>query len=165
MDIQSLARSDRGLWRVVGPAAPGVVSFPGFKRADMVSRILRAGTVLQLSALHGDDLPRLPPRGRLSQVSDIHGSHHRASRTDSAAVASLAAHSALDFHHLPDLESVALQRPELWTVHDVRAPGRRRSQQIGSAGFVRSVYRVVLASVPGLSYGPVDRPSIYFAGN
>ena len=43
------------------------------------------------------------------------------------ALACVAAPSALDLHHLFDVESVALQWAELRAVHDVRAAGGSRS--------------------------------------
>src|SRR5579872_4519138 len=62
LDLQSLARPDRGLRRMVRPTAPRLLSLNRLQRPHMVGCVLCAGLPVQLSALHGDDLPRLPSR-------------------------------------------------------------------------------------------------------
>src|ERR1700678_383488 len=64
VDIRSVARSDGGMWSVVRATLADFLFFNRFERARLGSSVLCAGAVFQLSALHGDDLPRLPPRGR-----------------------------------------------------------------------------------------------------
>src|SRR5579864_9466077 len=128
MGIRPMARPDRGLRSVVGAAAGDLVFLNCFKCSGLVCGVLCAGAFLQLSALHGDDLPRLPSRGRLSPLSDLHGSHHGVDRADADRFSCLGPGSALDFHPLPDVESVALQRAELRFVHDVCAARRGQAQ-------------------------------------
>ena len=72
----------------------------------------------------------------------------------------------LDFHSLPHLEPVALQRPELRPVHDVR-PARRRSairppdDGPCTAAFLIS-YLILLLS---FMTGPSNDPLVRLAGN
>src|ERR1700680_2703163 len=70
LDLQSLARPDRGLASVVVAASFAFVFFAGFERARLVGCVLCAGALLQLSALHGDDLSRLPSRRRLPRSEE-----------------------------------------------------------------------------------------------
>src|SRR5271156_4371003 len=110
------------MWGVVGSAVADLLLLDRFERACMGGCLLRPGAIFQLSALHGDHLSRLPPRRRLSQIPKLHGAHYGADRADAGAGAFLGSNFALDFYHLFDLEPLALQRPELWVVYDVRAP-------------------------------------------
>src|SRR5437868_1065196 len=109
MDLQSGARSDCGLRSLVGAVAAGFLFLTGFECACMVDCVLCAGAVLQLSALHGDGLSRLPSFRRFSEVPHLYGPYDGTDCADAAAVAPLAAASALDLHHLSDVEPVALQ--------------------------------------------------------
>src|SRR5581483_5507096 len=78
LDLQSLARPGRRLRSVVG-STPARVLFRGLLQyADVVHRLLCAGPVLQLSALHGHVVPRLPSFGRIREIQNLHRSHHGA---------------------------------------------------------------------------------------
>src|SRR5450755_3250028 len=115
-----MARSYRRMRRMVCASAPaGLLRFT-IERARLVDGVLWIGPVLQLSPLHGDDLSRLSQRSGLSEIPDFYGSHHGAHCADLDSVALLAPRHPLDFHALPGLEPMALQRPELRPVHDVR---------------------------------------------
>src|SRR5579864_8574162 len=151
-----MARPDRGVWSVVRAAAAGFVLVAGLERPDLVAVVLCAGPVLQLSALHGDDLPRISSGGRFPKVSRLYRPHHGAGRPYADAVALLAALVALDLHYLSDLEPVALQRAELRPVHDVCPPRGRRAGKSGAKGAVWRVHRVVPDSVPWLPHGHVN---------
>src|ERR1700722_5754683 len=120
MDLWSMDRCDCWMRRVVGAASADLLLLDCVEHASVVGCILRAGVSLQLSALHGYDLPGLPSRGRFSEIPHLHDAHHGADCADAAAGAFVGPDSAVDFHHLSNLEPVALQRAELWLVHDVR---------------------------------------------
>src|ERR1700676_4964157 len=132
---------------MVGAAVVAFLFFAGFERPHVVTRVLCAGALFQLSPLHGDDLSRLPSRRRLPEIPNLYGPYHGAIGADAAAVASLAASAALDLHHLLDLEPVALQRAELRAIHDVCPPGWSRSGQGRTQGFVWRFCRVIPDSV------------------
>ena len=55
-----MAGSSGRLWRVVGSAFAAFVFLDRFQRARVVGRFLCFGAFVQLSALHGYDLPGLP---------------------------------------------------------------------------------------------------------
>src|SRR5580704_15258544 len=115
-----MARSDGGMRSLVGPALADLLLLDRFERTGLVGCLLRLGAIFQLPALHGDDISRLPSRGRLSQISNLHRTHYGVDRADAGVGAFLGSNIALDFHHLFDLEPVALQRTELRLVYDVR---------------------------------------------
>src|ERR1700727_1554747 len=147
MDLQSGARFNRGLRSLVGAATTDFLFLAGLERPNLVDCVLRAGVVLQLPALHGDDLSRLPPRRRFRKISDFYRPHYGVDGAHAIAVAFLAGPSALDFHYLFDVEPVALQRTKLRHLHDVCAASRCRSDQGGAASFVWRLRRVVSDSV------------------
>src|ERR1700685_3789531 len=160
-----MARSDGRLWSVVCAAPAAFLFCFGYERANLGRRVLCAGVRFQLSALHGDDLPRLPSRRRLPQISCLYGSHHGTIGVDGAVVARVAADSAVGFHDLPDLEPMALQRTELRPVHDVRAARGSATGEGRAARFVWCVCGFVSRIVSGISYRAVVRPAVFVAGN
>ena len=81
-----------------------------------------------------------------------------AGSADPVAVALLGAHAAVDLHHLSDLESVALQRPELRPVHDVRAPRRREPQQSERRALYGAFIASYLVLFLGFHTGPSSDP-------
>src|SRR5580700_2777983 len=113
---------------VVGSVVAHLLLLDCLERPCMVGRLLRPGAIFQLSALHGDHLSRLPPRRRLPEIPNLHGAYHGPDCTDAGAGALLGPNFALDLYHLFDLEPLALQRPELWLVYDVRAPRGREAE-------------------------------------
>src|SRR6266487_766229 len=104
---------------MVGSAAADFVFDAGFERADLGTGVLRPGFLLQLSALHGDDLSRLPPGRGLREVPRLHSSHNGAGGADAVPVACLGSDAAVDLHDLRNVESMALQRAKLRPDDDV----------------------------------------------
>src|SRR5579862_1277626 len=110
------------MWRVVSSSANTCLFFFRYKYACLVGRFLWSRPAPQLSALHGDYLPRLPYGGRFPEVPDFHRPHHASSGADRHLVTLLASRSALDLYHLSHRQPVALQRSKLRLIHDVCAP-------------------------------------------
>ena len=123
LDLQSLARPDRGLRSVVCAAAVAFVFFAGFERARrgrLRSTCWRSSSTIR-TTWRRFTAPTIAPKTSRNTASSQSISQRCCA--DAAVVAFLAAPAALDLHHLFDLEPVALQRTKLWAVHDVRPPG------------------------------------------
>src|SRR5579872_6918212 len=155
MDLRSVARPDGGVWGVVGAAAAVLVSVK-HGRTGMVGDVLWAGDFFQLSALHGYAVPRVSHAGRLPEVPAVHGAHHAADCGDVGGFAFLVPGAAVAVHDLPDLEPVALQRTELWPVHDVREAGGREAVRKSAAGAVRGLFVFVPDSGADVSHRSVN---------
>src|SRR5213593_5217606 len=85
---------------------------PGRWESDLVGRVLRPGTLLKLSPLHGDDLPGLPHASRLRQIQGRHGLFHGVSGCRSDRCAPVISNRAMVVHTLHHVESMALHGPE-----------------------------------------------------
>ena len=151
--------------RLVCAPAPACLLCFAVERAGLVNRVLRIGPVLQLPALHGDDLSRLSHRGGFSEIPDFYGSHHRPHCADADSVALLVPRPPLDFHALPHLESLALQRTELRLVHDVCPARRRKSVRARSTGALLGLPDFLPDPPSRLSDRPIDRPLVRLARN
>ena len=103
-----MAGFDRGMRRLVGSFIIARLFFVCREHPHLVDRFLRSRIVLQLSALHGDDLSRVPHPGGLQQIPDLYRPHHAVGGADRGFVACLAARSALDFYDLPVGKPLAL---------------------------------------------------------
>ncbi len=150
---------------MVGSAFAAFVFFHRFQHTRVVDRFLCFGALLQLSALHGHNLPGLPSCRRLPEVSNIHRIYNRAGSADRVTFAFLAGHSSVDIHDLSDLESLALQRTELRPVHDVRRPCRSAPWQGRTPRSLRRLYNVLSYSFSGIPHWSFIGPFVRFAGN
>src|SRR5580704_14324446 len=148
-----MARSRGGMWRVVGSALAAFLFFFRLQDARLVDCFLRSGACLQLSALHGHNLSRLPPCRRFPQISNLHRPYDGSTSSDRTGFALLAGTASLDFHSLSHVESVALQRPKLRPVYDVCPPRRRESQPAGTQRTLRRIYRLISCFVCRLPHG------------
>ena len=112
LSLDQIARigSHRRLRSVVAAAAADRLSLHG-ESAGVECRVLCPGAPVQLSALHGDDLPRLSHAGRLCAISSVDGLCHGivGRRVDCSPLVGVACGVAV--HDLRHLEPVALHRP------------------------------------------------------
>src|ERR1700751_5420103 len=143
MDLQPVAGFDRGLRRVVRSPSVAGVCLTEFEHVVMVRGLLRAGFVLQLSALHGDHLPRVSLRSGLQPLPHLCGACYVSDSDDGGVVALLDSRAALDLHAVPDGQPMALQWSELRAVHDVRTPRGRQTGAMESARYLCSIFAVV----------------------
>ena len=165
LGLQPMARSHHRMRRMVcAPAPAGLLRF-AFEFAGLVDRLLRIGPALQLSPLHGDDLSRLSHRGRFSEISDFHRPYHRPRRADHDSVALLVQRDSMDFYALPHLEPLALQRTELWPVHDVRPARRSHSIHRRPARFVLGISHFLPDFISEFHDRPVERSLVHLARN
>src|ERR1022692_3146055 len=128
---------------VVRAFAAAGLSVYRVQRAGSGRRILRAGAAVQLSALHGHDLSRLPYSRGFREIQDLHHPHYRAAAHHRAVGPWIPAPAAVDLHALPHLESLALHGTELWTLHDVRAAQRRAALAARPQFALRRLHRVL----------------------
>ena len=120
-----MARFSRGMRRVVGASARHRHLDDALAHALLDRGFLLPRHSLQLPALHGDDLSRLPhPRG-IREIQAGHPARHSADGPDGRAAAHLPLAASVGFHALYLLEPLALHRPELRLADDVRAARRR----------------------------------------
>src|ERR1700757_3432050 len=140
MGIQLLARHDRRLRRLVRPIVAAGLLLRRVKHAAVVDCFLRARSLPELPALHGDRLPRLPSFGRLPQIPRLHRAYHTVAAGHRGGLALLVSRSAVSFYAVRNLEPLALQRSELWDPYDVCPPRRRRStRQCRTARTLRGI--------------------------
>src|SRR5215469_7531519 len=148
---------------MVGTSFATGVFLVGFAYPHLVCRVLCAGAVLQLSALHGDDLPRVSPRSGLPALPHLYGTHRVADADDGSVDSLLGSRTALDLHFVPGGQSLALQRSELRPVHAVRTPGGRQAGTMDPARDLRIVSAIVCNSAGELQHRAFDRPAFCVA--
>ena len=129
MDIRSVARFASRLRRVVGSAPRSRAADGSGAQSRLGHGILSSGHCLQLPAFYGHNLPCVShPRG-LREIQIRHAARNRAAGAYGHCDARLAAIIPLALHSLYLLEPLALLRPELRAINDVRAAQRCRDHR------------------------------------
>ena len=137
--------------------ADGAKSWGGFNGS-----FLWAIACIQLSALHGDNLSRIPSTRRLRQVSPLHPARladHFSGPDIGALVISF---DSVDFYALCGVESVALQRSELRTGYDVCPACWRETVVAAKIQLKNDLHIVIRNACHRFSLATVGRPSCYF---
>ena len=101
----------------------------GVKGVSLVICILSSGAAVQLSAFHGDGVPRLSLLRRIYKIQNLHRAHCDFIGAGGARRPSMVAAAALDIYSLHLLEPLALHWSKFRLVDDVcatRGPGAFR---------------------------------------
>lgn len=146
---------------MVSSPVDGFVSFFCRKHPHLVGRFLCLGSVVpKLSALHGDHLPRVPQGGGFSKISHFHRPYHAAGGADAAPRAFLESRSAVDIYPISHCQPVALQRVELWALHDVRTPSWCRTDFWRATCALRGILDFLRNPVSKFPHWALRRPAV-----
>src|SRR5215471_8922272 len=150
--------------RVVGPTAACDKLRCRLEGSRVVVCVLHAGTVLQLSALHGHRIPRLPPLRRVREIPVLYRSRSGAAGLCRADGTSLVPAAAVDFHAVYLLESLALHRPEFRNFDDVCPPRGTLANKSRERGAAPCFHGLVSDAALQLPYGALGRRAYSFLG-
>src|SRR5215469_6196188 len=150
--------------RVVGPTAACDKLRCRLEGSRVVVCVLHAGAVLQLSALHGHRIPRLPPLRRVREIPVLYRSRSGAAGLCRADGTSLVPAAAVDFHAVYLLESLALHRPEFRNFDDVCSPRGTLANKSRERGAAPCFHGLVSDAALQLPYGALGRRAYSFLG-